>query len=417
MYTLRHCHVLDKDIWTAIDATNLSLATLVNRYRKVRLFISPTEENIDNVYAIELTDKWGLVDPSDYQITTEDWLHTDFNEGMIDFDPKSWTLDKVGTLVRKQLWDYPVTVEFGNHNYGEGVDVPIGMNIDIAITDENNSGVLDYLTENVLFSVNGRILKSARLGDKLFIVNARLYARTSTLFPSISVLDLKALGSWNWLDLNDTNLTLVSKTDLEVINKKTRLLITLEEDISDSTLLLILNGYPHFIDGSLKVFDGHTVILEVDDVLLCTRAIEDDPNYWYGVSGVNIRDTGIEVNSFNALEYITSGTSALIAIKNTDIHRYSRLAGRTDVYGSYTYPYPPKGILVGSNGSMLDYIVDGYDENQAALSVSDNRKKYAMHNEVSNNTSQIVALTSRTSPKVELMEARIIDLYTTKVIE
>lgn len=412
MYILKRCHVLQNNEWFPIQAQYLTLGYLFNNYREVRLFVSPIEFEEDQ-YTIDLSDVFGMIDPSLYSTSVTDWLNGELPEGIVDLQPNSFTLDKVGTLHKKDLWDYPVSVTYGNHMYGKNVDVPEGLGIDIEITaSDENRGYIDHLANNCLFSVNGRILHSDRLENRLFILDGLRYVRVKNYFPVVSVLDFKALGKISTVRLTTEMMSKLTKTEIDNANLVSRIAVSLPEDLSNKTLLLVIDGYPHFLDGTLSLYDGKKAILTLNDILMCRRSIRDNPSEWHGIDGINIRDTGILVDTYDPIDYISSTTSFILVIDNPSIYKLSRPMGRTDIFGVYTYPYPPKGIAVTSDGDLLEYTLEGYDGNQASLAVADNLRHYPIDAHT-NKRPRIVSTTEVNRPKLEVAEARMLDFYTT----
>lgn len=411
MYTLIRTHARNQYHWTPIEAGNLTLSELKKGYGRIRLYV---ESVSGGQFQIELHTLYNRISPADFGRTVNNWLLM-IDDTYLTLNPPGVPLDKVGSLGYHDIWDYPLNISMGNHQYGEGVDVPAGSDDDLMLSDlVSGSGVMAKLSEFALFSVNGRIVEHRRLGNRLALINARRHLSANNyLSQCVSVMDFSEISTLEWLPISGGNSIVLNRSENDVLSHICKLRITSPIDLANKTVLLVLDGYPHFIDQTVRVMDGSTVIITLNLRQIGERMVKDGQAYWVGANGLNVRNSGIDVETLDGFKYATSGTSALVILDSDDVNRFTRPAGRTDILGVYTYPHTPKGMLLLEDGTLVDYLVNGYDGSQASLTIVDGQRKDYMHNHTSYRKNHVVGFTRRQTRKSEVVHAHFLELYTT----
>ena len=465
MLELIRTHVRKNYQWSPIDAANLTLDSLLNQYDDFKVYVKDSLQRERVITPVIIRE---TVNKNNYGYTLNGWLLT-LTEDMGELN-KHLTLDKVKSMSYLPIWDYPITTEMGNHNYGVGVDVPIGADRDLTIINSESDDYTSRWAEYGLITINGRVVRTKLIGERLFALNARRHILHYSDSPfQIGVMDFSEIGKLTWetissegsiynttvIDGNIVGLPAVANGSDEVvepntldftyigqeadedlaitdlvnpgISKITNVLVTADDnkhrrtqvvvktftDLSNKSVILILDGYPHILDDSIKVIDANTVLLNIDRKLVARRMLKDGYPFWPGADGVNVRNTGIDVDNLDIVEYLAAGTSAIVIVDNADLNIHKRVAGRTDIVGTYTYPYYPKGILQLENGDVADYIIDGENGLYVSMAIYGGLREVFMDESVDPNRRLTQSLTSRQTQKPEAMEAFHIDLYST----
>lgn len=413
MYNLIRCHVKDNGNWRPLDVTAKTVMELKNKYKTVRLFVKE-DTGGSGEKIINLINVFGRLPVASYSLTIPQWLAT-IDNSYIDSNEKAVTLDRVGALRRRDLWDYPVTVSMGNAFYGEGVTIPKGLAIDICMGPiDSNFAVMDRLANRCLMSVNGRIIPLERSSNRVFGINGSKYLANVNEY-AISILDFTELGSLTLQELNVANTDKLVPNETDLLQRKSRINVTMNMDISDKTVLMVIDGYPHFLDKTIQVYDNRNVVLHLNHDRLCKRLLADDVPSTDPYVGHTVQNTGFNITEFDALGYIRNSRSFLIVIDNDDVCRYTRPAGRTDLVGLHLSSYPPQGLLLSEDGRSLEYQTVDTDGVQAAIHIGDNRRRYYLHNSTDPGVSNLATVTEVQPDAPEVMNANFIDLYTTKI--
>ena len=111
---------------------------------------------------------------------------------------------------------------------------------------------------------------------------------------------------------------------------------------------------------------------------------------------------------------LLNSRSFLVVIDNKDISRHESLAGRTGIAGAYTYPDVPNGLLITEDNVMQDYLVRGYDGDQATLEVVHGVRRQPIHIESRLGETRILSRTALPNINLVPQQAKIIDLYSTR---
>ncbi len=414
MYTLTHCHALYAGEWVPVPFHDISVGHLYTTYGKVRCYVTGDDGSVI-LTCVPFSEIFGQVAPEDYGMLIEDWIATRASPEMVDSSRQYFTLDSVRTMKRRDLWGYPVKAYFGNVEYGPGVAVPRGLDNDLVIEEiPGQGGIISKLGSGHLFSVNGRIVDSVQVNDRLFLLEGRLYSSCRPHFPVVSVYDFTELGTCAWYPMTSEMLVPIERSPMAIAEQKSYYRIVAPVSFAGKTVLPVLNGYPHFMDKTLDVYDGKNAILSVSNVQLCSRAVQDDPALAYESDGRRYGSNGVPLDTFDVKAHLCSTVSGLLIIDNAEVYRMMRPLGRTDIRGAYTFPYVPSGIILSNEGALLEYGLEGYDYNQASICVLDNRDRRMMDVHQRRDNSYVIALTEE-SQALRCRSARMMDIFTTSL--
>lgn len=412
MYTLAHCHALYHGEWIPVPYHNVSVKELYTKYGKVRCYVT-AEDGSAILFCIPFSETFGDIDPVDYEMTLEDWVATKATPAMTQTHTQYLTLDKVKTMHRRDLWSYPVKAYFGNVQYGEGVVIPMGMDTDIVIEEiPGHGGIISKLGQDHLFSINGRMVESIQVNNRLFLLDGRLHAGSRPHFPVVSVLDFSELGTTTWHRFTPEMLSPIARTPEAIAAQMSYYRLIAPVPLGNRTVLVVINGHPHFMDKTIDVYDTNTAILSLSNAQLCRRAVQDNPAIAYESDGRRYGSSGVILDSFDVGAHLCSTFSGILVIDNPDVYKVMRSMGRTDIRGAYTFPQIPKGIILANDGSMLEYGIEGYDYNQASISVLDNRDHRLMDVHQRRDTPYVISLTEESLPH-RYRAARMVDIFTT----
>ena len=411
MYSVLCCHVRIRAGWHSVDVSELSVRALKTNYNKSRLFI---EDGAGIKYVVDINDIYKHLPYNVYDTPVTAWITTldpRYVKDALDY----LTLDDVGHMVCRDLWDLPVIATLETHVEDDGSVAAGRRNSDMVLTlKAEDPALLDRLHSNSLITVNGRVVTTKRQGSAIYCINAKRHidSRRSEMLTS-TVIDLTQLGTVYKVPITNDNLEAIPRNDYDRQLGQTRLMLTTDIELSNKATLLSLDGYLHIMDSNIYMHDTHHVIITVSHRLICRRLLEDGPTNWASVNGITIMNTGIDMDNIDALAYTVSGDSSLIVIDNDDVNIHYRPIGRTDILGTYTYPYPPQGILQLENGSMADYRIDGWDGDTATVNISGGIRRYPVDSTVGSTHKNMTTLTGISTDKPTPMGGRIIDLYTT----
>ena len=411
MYRLTHCHVKEPEGWRAISAQSKTIKYLTDTYQQVRLYVQ-SELAGGKTHTIDLHEVLRNISEAQQLLTIDNWV-VDVDPSMLNSPSSSTTLDRVGMMRVGELWDYPVSVKMGNSAYGADTPVPIGLVKDMAITakDIADVGYISELADTTLIAINGRICKTERSGDTLFVKDANRYL--GGVEQSISVISLRELGGLTTIGITESNAIEIIRSSGDRLADKSRVRVVSGVDLANKTVLLVIDGYPHFLDGTLQVYDGNNVILHIDHNRMCKRRLADSVATESTSSGMNSDTTGIDIDDFDAIEYLTGTTSFLAILDGVDINKHSHPAGRTDILGLYTSSYPPQGILIAEDGRMLDYHIEGTDGHYTSVITTNNNKHTYLHDNSKDIEGGKATATEIQSASMDFVDATFVDLYTT----
>jgi hypothetical protein len=411
MLTLHYCHVKDDNGWSALDDTDVSINDLYLGYKRIRIYVTTTDKP-NALRTIDLDKIFGTISPTNYNLSLSAWVAT-ASESLLTQVNSGVLLNEVGAMRRKDLWDYPVNVSMGNSLYGEGSTVPKGLTVDLVVSPKTNSDiwVIDKLANKCLMSINGRVVKTERSGDRLFVKNARNHLTNETQI--VSVLEFEELGNITTLDVRDLTSRNLGTNYPASGKVSSRVLLTTPFSLTDKTVMAVVDGYPHFLDGSVEVRDANTVIIKLYHNSVCKRMLLDNTLNGGPYSGSTVRNTGIHIVGLDILDYLNNTNSFLVIIDNDDVNRHTTKAGRTDIIGMYTTYYPPQGILVAEDGRLLEYAVEGTDGDQTAINTTINIRNNFIHDKGKIGDLTVATNTKELSPKPKAMDATFVDIYTT----
>lgn len=409
MYTLIKAYVKDKG-WTKADISNQRIDKLMELYSRIYLTLSHPEQG---TFQVDLTKLYVTMGAIDRTRTIAGWLSSRDNGSLTADDPIR-NLSEVMTLTVKDMWEYPVDVSIGNEGFSSDADVPYDSLTDVTIADkDSNLQHVAQLTSTSLVSVNGKLMLPQRIGDSVYLKNARRFIDTCDGILSLQDWDFSELGPLTYLPLTEENLTALPVSDVMRKKGKRRFKVTSATSLKSKYPIAVIDGQPQLIDNIVSVYDDTTAVITVDLDKIYLQLVNTPLNYRVGLKETDSRDSDIYTDNVDVYRFLTNGFSFITFIDAGDINFFTRPLGRTDIPGSFTYPYPPKGAAIDYRGNVIDYNIVGWDGVQASINTLTGFNPDYVHEHVPREERKVVSVAQL--PSKEIMGGWMVNIY--KLIE
>ena len=405
MYTYVRCHVRVNTEWMAVNAAGMTLKELMDNYEKVRIYLDEGTTH----YLIKLHMRYNGLTLQERLLTVTDYLIA--IQGTIAQTPLDVvTLDKVGKLKTTELWDLPVDVGMGKTNNSPSNTLPLGADTDLMITPKAipiNNSILDYINDFCLIVLAGKIFIPNVNSGAAFVPNAREHLSNSVYKDyEISVLDFGEISKVTTIPLDINNTVVRPRTSVDIENYRTFMNVDIDASLTTlvgKSILLVIDGYPYFLDKTAFMYDAQTLILDIDHRQIARRKIANGDL-------VN----AVEVNTMPIADFVLTDNTYLIILDNDDVNKRVSLAGRTDIPGLYTYPYLTDGVLIDELGGVVSYLIEGWDGLNLSLSVMNGKRTFFMDEYIDPARGLIIGKTTRAPRCYASQDLRFLELYTTK---
>jgi hypothetical protein len=410
MYQLIKAYGRTPTGWKRIEIGHLTIAMANYEYPAAQLFVQAGETEM---IQLDLSLVYARLNNLDRGWTIRDWLSKQA-EGSLVGDSELQELAYAGHLHVTDVWDYPVDVSIGNLNYGPGTPIPTAYRTDVVLTTRSNTdGHATLLSEQCLFTVNGRILPPTRINDRIFLPNARRFmAECGDGIETLSVWNFSGVGSIEWHPLTADELKPLAQTPTDKARDIKRYRMVTERNLSDATLYLVVDGHPQLLMSAVDVFDAHTAILSLH-LKTCAEYVLDTPiQYRPTYQPMNLHGQGVGLSQFDPMPLLTAGFSGLIIIRNNDVNLAKRPLSRTDIPGVFNYPYPPTGIAVSERARIWDYTVDGYDGDVASIAMTGGIYLPKIDDTIIRDRLPALSKTAKKPPRPIILGGYMVNLYT-----
>ena len=412
MYQLVKAYGRTPTGWKRVEIGHLTIAMANYEYPSAQLFVRSESEDI---IQLDLSLVYGRLNNLDRGWTIDAWLNKQPNDSLVG-DTEVQELAYAGHLHVTDIWDYPVDVEIGNINYGPGSDIPTGALTDVVITTRSpTDGYAELLSNQCLFTVNGRLIPPTRINHRIFLPRAdRFMAETGGGIETLTVWNFSGVGPIEWHPINADELKAIPQSPVDVLRDIKRYRLVTERILTDATVYLVIDGHPQLLTPSIEVFDAHTAILTLH-LKTCAEYVLDTPiDYRPAHQPMNLHGHGVGLSAFDPMPLLTAGFSGLLIIRNNDVSINRRPLSRTDIPGVFNYPYPPTGIAVSERGRVWDYTIDGYDGDVASIAMTGGHYLPKMDDTVIRGSLPALSKTGKKPPRPIVLGGYMLNLYTLK---
>lgn len=414
MYTLHKAYAHNGSGWAVASLGALTIEQAAKRYTKAQLFIL---DNQGNKHQLDLHTVYHRLDVVNRGWTITAWLQQQPEGSLVSHTPIR-ELSDAATVDIRPLWAYSCEATLGNRDFGVDTPVPTAYRTDIALKRLPTTPSLPTpLPAQAFYTVNGRLMATQEVNQRIFLANAKRFMDpVGGNIESISVVDFSDLGSTQWLGLTEDNLRLIARNDVDRGQDQVRVRVHTEVPLTDQFVLPVIEGIPVFGQGACAVYDVNTLVLTLHLPTVHNLLADTPHEWWAGVKeeGAGKRATVIETDHLDLVKWLSAGFSGLILVDNPDISLYRRPAGRTDIPGLFTYPYPPKGFMVSDSGRLVDYTIHGYDGERASLNTLLGFERLRFNDSVSASQLPVLSYSAHRSPTPRVEQATIITPYSLK---
>ena len=275
--------------WFNKDLSQTAIRDAVAVYEEVRLYVK-----VDgSLRVFNLTELVRNIDPVTQDGTVLNWLLAT-DPDSLETEDDVLRLGEVARLKYRDLWALPIRLSRGNRLYGPGTDIPYGADTDIVVQfNAPSEEPFARMADSSLFTVNGRIVQSSRVNDRLYLHDVRNYLEGT----------LERSQTYGWLDFRDLGtVQTVSFTEENLIERDGDT-FTLDSKLplGDKTVMAVIDGYPHFLDDTTSVIDYSQVKFDIDREMVVTRALRHIPQL--DRNSPNLRNSGALVRDFDMRQY------------------------------------------------------------------------------------------------------------------
>lgn len=334
--------------WELVNINDLSVGTIFDNYIAVEL---PLLDIYDHVITVDLFQHEGYL--RDSTSTLQDWLdslngsslrvlHTGapaLNEKVVNYVPL-WQNAAAKATLCKRDWNPTNTPSLEDAD-----DVIIewpGLNS-------------QYLKDRAIWMINGYIVPTTWHTYGLRLLNAGDIIRRSGEM-SIGCLNLEEIGKVEYQQLDST---MVFKQE-GFANYADGVVIKTTKPIGNRTVGMILGGYLHLLDGTVKQIGPNTVEFIPNKQDIINRLLQSD-NYlemeFMSVSGLSKGELVANITKdANWLAYLTSKYSQLVFISTDKLYREVEYPDPVTRPGSFIIDESMNlGLLVDQYGKGLAY--------------------------------------------------------------
>ncbi len=355
MYTLETSIAVTNDSgarWKELDLANVSMVSIFDTYRAGYLTLSSTL----------------LTEP----------VYVDINDLRVPYaatlDTLSQMLANLGTMALPTVPSIPVL----NPKYAKWSDAfRAGYTIDIVkpgvpsdnptVTRHEKTWVKLFrhntssqeLYQNCMVSINGYYHMTDANSVDFFVVDG-----AKSLFKSgqnaVGMWSFKGLGGIRYIPITSS---MLFKGEVNDLPFKTRVYINTGEDLSNKTVMMVLGGYLHFVDGdSLFQFNDTTFGLNISRLPLAERYQESFPYLDFSELALDTRadnPTVVDMEQFYSdeklTEYLTMSQSFFVIIDKPNVFRNRIQIHNEPLPGSFLAYSEPHYPLVVGHGRVAEY--------------------------------------------------------------
>lgn len=371
MYNYKRAYVKENFHWKELNVSSLTLVVILNKYQNVRIIATHGTETMER--GIDLKNNRYVLSKSDKSQTVTAWLTT-LVEAEVVHDNVKVTFNSVRCVKHWNLFDLPVKVTGANARFGEGVPIPVGMTTDLMITSnvENEANELSTknIAKNMLIAINGRVCKMDLVDGRAFAIDA--YNKVSSNANVLSAIDFTDVGGLTQVNITEDMVTVIPQSPEEISMKRQRVTIELSEEVSGTTPILILDGYLHILDGSIKRVSGKLLEVTVRLDVALIRAGRHKAYVHDFVDNASLGGGGIDGNTFDVSKFLHQTDTFIAFVHNEDLCLFKEQLQQTKTLGGYEHYRAPKGIIVTDQMEYVPHIYEEVSATHLSISIGEN---------------------------------------------
>ncbi len=299
------------------------------------------------------------------------------------------------------IWDYKLKVDRALYSPNAlSVNDVYTPDLSIILTDGDTRSI-DAIYKNYLFFVNGKVFFSDKVDNTLWLKKAVAHLDMGK-HHQLSVLDFTALGGYETLKISSEMITVNLQTDNRCVAT-----LTLPVDIGDKSILMVLNGRLHILDGTYRCDSNTTIVIDLNLNQVITEHYEYKADDLKWIAPLSLGGDGYDLTTFDVVKYLNVN-SAVLMLPVKDLCIRETVLHKTCIPGKYTCANSPIGIMLFQDGSIGSYKVTEI----ASYGVSINSTTQQVVNKLSDSTNQAIGSNANLHFKSDYTSAKILDLYT-----
>ena len=411
MYTLKASYVKSNWQWEMVDISSMRIDVLATLYQEVRFVLS---WNGGQDKMCDLKSNMIGITPTQMKRVFADWLATVTKDELLPGGPVKF-LSRSKKVTSYNWHVYNIKIKPGNHRFAADAPIPVGEDDDLVVTSpEAKSFQLDHvknLADNVLFFVNGQIVKHYRENDRLFLLDAHTRLKHSPE-QQIGVISFAEVGGIKIAPIKESDITVAVRNENDLANHQTRVRVKINDTFGNYTPLLVMDGHIHILTGDYKVVDTDKMDITIDHRHAIRMAIKYPFSQLDFMEPANVLLNGLRADRFDVKKYLTLDNSFIVLIKSTDIALFREAIQSVGVERQYTHHRAPVGIVQFEDGSLTNWLMLGYNQWNCAFATLPNRNRDWAVDGMPWLDQNAVAETPHTDRKKWLMDAKVTEIYT-----
>lgn len=338
--------------WVDTDIRNLKLKSIFSLFRKI--YVTLTNIYLTNPVVIDL-----------------DTIKTEYCNSELTFNE---FLDHIGNRNLVTTLDYPelkrkfavfsdafragYKVEPQNIYAAIDAQMPASEKTSLRLSRPNPVTNMQTFYDHCLVTINGFFHRTDCDGNYAYVLNAN-----KSMFKSrqnqIGILNFLNIGKVKQIPITQDMISKQSNN----LNMRFKTFLTIEEDITDKTVMLVLGGYLLFIDGkSFLQINEKTFALIFNDMPILERLYESRPY-------LNLESLGLPVSSDNEslvnadeflsdevlTKYMMMDQSFFVVVDTPSLTTTKHFIRSSNLPGMFTSGFDPVYPLFVGNGRVAEY--------------------------------------------------------------
>ena len=294
------------------------------------------------------------------------------------------------------------------------VNIPFSSQTDLLITSDlppSVEGSIEYLNNNCLISVNGRIYPMERVGDRLYVkgcVHNLEYLESA----AASVIDFARIGGIEKHVMVNSDITV--RTDTTAVGTRYQSECVLEcqhDSLIGKKIIFIESGHMHIFNGFASVIDVNKVLIKLNHRETIQKILRRPTREHAMYISTYEDDRAIDEDGFVAENYLSRGDTMIITLENDDVNKVEELIPSMGLIGKYSFYRPPTGIVMADDGRLADYNVREERPDEFVVSTLEHSETFFVSDTVTTD-SQTVGTNATNPHEVDYnIGVRAIDIY------
>ena len=351
MYTYSSAVGLLNRDWFKIDITSVKLKEVFSRYTEVRVVLNhvalsgPVEMSLSSLRGLMIAEERTILE----------WL-TEHGGSRL---PTYTETTDVYTRYQATYNDcYNLNLSIKPTDITKHVDTELPRDLlpDLFITGEN----VNYasLNSSALFMVNGLIHPSFDTDEGIYIKHGDISSRVSNK-ASVGFLDFSTIGN---IERHQITYDMFYTPNNDVFPRVDGVFLDTGLDLTGKTLMLILGGTLHVLDGSYSQLGGNRVKLNLTEndyikLIDISRNFLGEDSWLSEILQLNVLDKNKALSDEYIGKLLTSDFSGLLTLDRDDLCMYRVPIAETGIPYAYTSEHVPYGLLMSGTGIHGNYVI------------------------------------------------------------